>query len=1242
MTAPAMPHGDLTVPPPPAMPAPAGSRWTRILIALPMLAGTVATALMFAGRQGGTYSYVVGGIFGVSSLGMLAASFAGAGRTRRVDIGRLRREYLRALTAAREEVRRTGEEQRAALEHRHPAATALWSMVSTSRVWERRAGDADFGVVRIGSGPQALATPLTPPVTNPADELEPVSATALRRFLDAYALVPDLPVAVTLSRFRRVRLRGPGARSLARAMIASVSFFSSPADIAVVVCAAPARRHHWEYVKWLPHARHPSRSDAAGPLRLFRETADELAGLLAGLSAKPIVIADGAEVPPNAIESACVIEVDATCGDTARDRSLTITIDDVGQMIIDGPSGVTQAGSADSMSAAEAEALARQLAPLRRSAHGASGPTAEPGFAALHGLTSTAALDPARIWDRLTDSTRLTAAIGSDPAGRPVVLDLKESALYGMGPHGLIIGATGSGKSELLRALVLSLATTHDSEKLNFVLVDFKGGATFASLDRLPHTAAVITNLAEELPLVDRMADALHGELVRRQELLRAAGNVPSVAQYDKLRASGADLRAIPTLLIVCDEFSELLSAKPEFIDLFTAMGRLGRSLGVHLLLASQRLDEGRLRGLETHLSYRIGLRTFSAIESRAVLGVADAYELPREPGHGYLRNGTEPLVRFKSAYVSGAELSAATPVSTTSLAPFRSEPVGHAPEAAAPSSDGGPSVLDIVVDRLERAGPPAHRIWLPPLGAADSLTDVIGTLAAHQDRGLTTVDRRAWGRLRAPVAVVDQPFEQRRDPLVVDLSGSAGHVAIVGGPQAGKSTLLRTLILGLALTHTPQEVTFYGLDFGGGGLSELDRLPHVGGVAGRHDADAVRRTVREAATVLAERERRVKSGAEAGPDLDLHGDMFLVVDGWSTLRSEYDDLEPLITDIATRGLSYRVHVIVTASRWADFRPALRDLLNTRLELRLGDPSESAVGRRLAVTVPERSPGRGLTGNGAHFLALRPDAGLLDAIASAWTDEPAPPVRELPLMVPLEVLDVVAASGLTIPIGIGESDLRPVSVDFCADPHLLVFGDSGCGKSSFLRALAASIARRYRPEEARIVVIDYRRAMLGEVTTEHLIGFASTSEAASPLLESVATYMRGRLPGPDVTPAQLKARSWWTGPECFVLVDDWDLIATGAANPVNQLLEFMPHARDVGLHLVIARRSGGAARAMYEPVLARLRELTTPGLIMSGNKDEGPLAGAARPQKLPPGRALFDHRTDGVRLVQLGYLEPVT
>ncbi|MGV0360259.1 FtsK/SpoIIIE domain-containing protein [Corynebacterium mastitidis] len=227
-------------------------------------------------------------------------------------------------------------------------------------------------------------------------------------------------------------------------------------------------------------------------------------------------------------------------------------------------------------------------------------------------------------------------------------LDLKESAHGGMGPHGLCIGATGSGKSELLRTLVVGLTATHSPEELTLILVDFKGGATFLGLDRLPHTSAVITNLEQESVLVERMHDAIAGEMNRRQEVLRAAGNFANVHDYEAARRAGRDdLDPMPALLIVVDEFSELLGQHPDFADLFVAVGRLGRSLHVHLLLASQRLEEGRLRGLDSHLSYRIGLRTFSAAESRQVLGVPDAHDLPAVPGMGFIKVGPQDVVGF-------------------------------------------------------------------------------------------------------------------------------------------------------------------------------------------------------------------------------------------------------------------------------------------------------------------------------------------------------------------------------------------------------------------------------------------------------------------------------------------------------------------------------------------------------------------------------------------------------------------
>ncbi|PWU50469.1 type VII secretion protein EccC [Micromonospora sp. S4605] len=1298
--APEIPVGELPVEAPPEIPPVAGGRWQQLLMVLPMLGGTVAMAMMF-GRGGGAYSYVVGGMFGLSSLAMLVTSWgSAAGTPKKSEMMAARREYLRHLTALRRRVRQTAGRQRAGLYYRHPDPGRLWSTVDSHRVWERRPADPDFAVVRVGVGPQTLATPLVPPVTRPLEELEPMTAGALRRFLDAYSVVPDLPVALSLRSFARVYVKATPAtdgRALARAMLTQLAVFHAPDELLVAVCAGPERRAAWEWVKWLPHTHHPARTDALGPVRLVTSAAAELERLLDDVLASRsrfspagpatdgphvVVVLDGGDLTgateltgDGGIDAVTVIDLD-TAPPRLLDRfALLLELRD-GRLHSHSADGHVEVGTADRLAPADAEAVARRLAPLRLAGAPRGGPDApagaEPGLPELLGLGDPESFTAEQGWAPRSPRERLRVPIGVGTDGGAIELDLKESAQDGMGPHGLLIGATGSGKSELLRTLVLGLAATHSSEQLNFVLVDFKGGATFASFDRLPHTAAVITNLADALPLVDRMVDAINGELVRRQELLRRAGNFASLRDYERARAAGTPLAPLPSLLLICDEFSELLSAKPDFIDLFVQIGRLGRSLGVHLLLASQRLEEGRLRGLDTHLSYRIGLRTFSALESRTVLGVPDAHELPRSPGHGYLRFGTEPLVRFKAAYVSGAVRRAVaagaggpgTPRLLTFSTHYLPAPEPPRPAAQAEVEQDGPeSLLDLLVGRLAGQGPPAHQVWLPPLGRPPALDELLGPAAVDPVRGLTVGNPELHGALQVPVAVVDKPFEQRRDLLWLALDGAAGHVAVVGAPQSGKSTALRTLICALALTHTPAEVQVYGLDFGGGGLGTLRDLPHVGGVAGRADPTAVRRTVGEIATLLVERERRF---AELGVDSmaawrqrrataagtgqpigDPFGDVFLVVDGWATLRGEYDDLEPLITDLATRGLSYGVHVVATALRWLDFRPAIRDLFGSRLELRLGDPADSLVARRAAANVPEQSAGRGVTAESLHFLTALPQlttgtdtADLVKRLAAGWPGPAAPPVRLLPPVLPYAELDLAATTGLRFPVGVAEADLRPVVLDFATEPHFVVFGDAECGKSSFLRALATSIVTRFTPEQARVILVDYRRSLLGAIETPHLIGYGTAAAHTADLVESAAGYLQARLPGPEITPAQLRERSWWSGPELFVLVDDYDLVASGPANPLRALEEHLPHARDVGLHLVLARRSGGAGRAQYEPIAQRLRELSTAGLVMAGSPEEGALVGSVRPGPLPPGRGRLVTRREGVRLVQLAHLPP--
>ncbi|MFC0431126.1 type VII secretion protein EccCb [Kutzneria buriramensis] len=840
--------------------------------------------------------------------------------------------------------------------------------------------------------------------------------------------------------------------------------------------------------------------------------------------------------------------------------------------------------------------------------------------------------DLATGWQRRTRAEQLRVAFGVDELGQPVVLDIKEAAEGGMGPHGLCIGATGSGKSELLRTLTTALMVANSPEDLNLLLIDFKGGATFLGLEQAPHVTAVVTNLVDDLSLVDRMRDALAGEVARRQEALAKAGNCRSLWEYQQARRSGQELAPLPVLLVCVDEFSELLTAKPDFLDVFVQIGRVGRSLGVHLLLSSQRLEEGRLRGLDTYLSYRIGLRTFSAVESRSVLGVPDAYELPPIPGSGYLAALGEPMTRFKAAYVSQPTV-------------------------------GGRTELEAIVERMAGQGTSAHQIWLPPLTESPSLDMLLPRMIRTPGRGLFPQGYQAY--LQVPLGLVDKPFEQRRDLFWADFSGAAGHAAVVGGPQSGKSMLLRTLIMSLSLTHTPRDVQFYALDLGGGSLAALEALPHVGGVASRLEPDKAHRIVAELANLVADRERlfrenlidgmvdfRRRHGDRAFSE-HPYGDVFLIIDGWLNFRQEFEALEQTVMTLLARGLQYGVHVVVTANRWAEIRPAAKDLIGTRLELRLGDPSESEIDRRTAATVPAGQPGRGLTSEKLHFVTALPridassDGDLHGAtqhavatIAEAWGGPPAPPVRLLPELLPYQQLpQPTVDSDRMIPIGVDQDRLAPVFLNFDGEPHFCVFGDGESGKTNLLRTIVRGIMTRYTTSEAVVMLVDYRRTLLGFVDTDHLLAYAVSGNQLTDIIGDVTASLKGRLPGPDVTQEQLRSRTWWRGPEVFVVVDDYDLVVTQGANPLLPLAEFLPQAKDVGLHLVVARRSGGASRALFDPVIGKLREIATSGMVLSCSPDEGVLLGSYKPQILPPGRGALVTRRRGQQLIQTARLD---
>ncbi|MEU1299250.1 type VII secretion protein EccCa [Streptomyces shenzhenensis] len=1338
MTPPPVPEGMTKLASPPQRPQPQGAAgWLMLL--LPLLSSVSMAAYMVA--YGRAWMILLGFAFVVVSVGITIGVRMQLRSSRRRNQFRQRERYLEYLAGVRKRAQLSRVGQQAADAWRHPHPERLWAIATQRRrVWERRPGDTDFLQLRVGTGTVPLADALrVPEQSDPTIEVDIQCQHAAAELVKGHSTVDGQAAWLDLRASGVVSLLGPRPRTreLAQTLLLQLSVLHAPDDVGVAVVTGG--NSAWDWAKWLPHAQDPDpraqsreqevvpllAEDLAGIHDQLRAALDEAVAaraerngrLIAQRESGPrrhlVVFLDDYEPgaswarsalladlfteagPDLGVHVVCLVEEEGSEPGRVDVRART---DARGGLVLEGRMpglyAAIERGAADEPAPAVLAATARALAPLRLSGEREQVLAEDVSLSGMLGFADMAAFDPAAGRRSPDAKDLLSVPIGVTGTGEPLHLDLKESAQGGIGPHGLVVGATGSGKSELLRTLVTGMSMVHAPEHLAFVLVDFKGGATFAGVTELPHVSGLITNLADDLALVDRMRKALQGEQQRRQRMLREAGNVDSVREYQLRQAAGGSdvngrpLDPLPYLFVIVDEFGELLSQRLDFIELFVQIGRVGRSLGMHLLLATQRLEEGRLRGLESHLSYRICLRTFSAAESRAVLGTPDAYALPAIPGSAYLKVDESIYERFRVAHVSApyreqdsdAAAVAAEPVSFAvhgDLAPLA--PQENEATRREWTPDGGATELQIAVERLVNKDIPGHQVWLPPLPAHFALSSLLGEPEVDPELGLRCSLWPYTGRLVFPIGVIDVPARQEQIPLTADLTGRQGHIALVGAPQSGKSTFLRTAMLSAMLTHTPEELQFYAIDMGGGSLHGLSDAPHVAGIAGRRDEERVRRVLAEVSSLVTARERmfrdlRIQSAAELRtrraegdlPEGVRAADIVLVVDNWAALHTSDDNAVTTLTDIAVRGLGVGVHLWLTANRWAEIRVGLRDNIPGRLELWLNDPSESEISRPAARALGQSVPGRGLASPGlTHHIALpRLDGvdgmdGIADAerrlvsrIAESWPRAAAPALRVLPDRITVRELSAAAAptpaerweghgaalGEREVPVALRESDLAPVGLDLTSnDPHFVVFGDSGSGKTAFLRAWMRGLAARHTAHELRFMIVDYRHSLLGVVADEYIGARGGNSDLVAGQVGALAETLRSRMPPADITPTQLAERGWWEGPELYVVVDDYDLAAGSMGRgPLAPLAEFIQQADELGFHLVLARRVGGAARALLsDPLLSRLKEIGSGGLLLSGDHREGVLINEQRAYRRQPGRGTLVRRGHEPTLVQV-------
>ncbi|MCK1797057.1 type VII secretion protein EccCa [Streptomyces sp. XM4193] len=1338
MTPPPTPEGGTKLAGAPQRPQPQGAA-TWLMILLPLLSSVSMAAYMVA--FGRPWMILLGIAFVVVSVGITIGVRMQMRGSRRRNQFRQRERYMEYLAGIRKQALRTKAAQRTADAWRHPHPERLWAVASRRRrIWERRPGDSDFLHLRLGTGTAPLSHTLT--TSEPSDptvEIDISCEHAAAELVRTHSTVEGQAAWLDLGGSGVVSLLGPRARTreLAQNLLVQLAVLHAPDDVRVAVVSGG--HSAWDWAKWLPHTQQPESDEERREQEIVPLLADDFAGIRDHLqtaydqaaaaraerSSRLIVHRDSAprsrlvifldEYDPKAqwarsslladliteagpelgVHVVCLVEEEGSEPGRVDVRART---DARGALLLEGRSSQLYAtvdkAAADTVAPGVLAATARSLAPLRLSGEREQVLSEHVSLSGMLGFSDIAAFDPAAGRRAPDDRKLLSVPIGVTGTGEPLNIDLKESAQGGIGPHGLVVGATGSGKSELLRTLVTGLSLVHAPEHLAFVLVDFKGGATFAGVTELPHVSGLITNLADDMALVDRMRKALQGEQQRRQQMLRRAGNVDSVREYQLRHAAGATdvdgkpLEPLPYLLIIVDEFGELLSQQPDFIDLFVQIGRVGRSLGMHLLLSTQRLEEGRLRGLESHLSYRMCLRTFSAAESRAVIGTSDAYTLPALPGSAYLKVDESIYERFRVAHVSAPYRDHEADASPGAALPVAYEVYGDLPpivtdEEETPAwewdPEGGATELQIAVDRLVNEDAPGHQVWLPPLPAHVPLDPLLGDAEPDPELGLRCPQWPYAGRLKFPVGVLDVPARQEQRPLVMDLEGRQGHLALVGAPQSGKSTFLRTALLSAMLTHTPDELQFYAIDMGGGGLHALADAPHMAGVAGRRDEERIRRTLAEVSRLVTAREQmfhdlRIQSAVElrerraAGelPEGVRSADIVLVVDNWAALHAADEDAVVTLTEIAARGLGVGVHLWLTANRWAEIRVSLRDNIPGRMEMRLNDPTESEISRPTARALGRGVPGRGLVSAGLiHQIALprldgvdstdelaAAERRLVSRLAESWPKAAAPALRVLPDRITVRELTAIGAPdpaerweghgrGLgdgEVAVGLRESDLRPVGLDLTdGSSHFVVFGDSGAGKTTFLRNWMRGLAAQRSARELRFMVVDYRHSLLDTVPEEYLGARGGNAELVAAQAQALAETLRGRMPPADVTAAQLAARDWWQGPELYVVADDYDLAGGSmGSGPLAPLAQFVPQAEELGFHLVLARRVGGAARALLsDPVMSKLKEVGTDGLLLSGDHREGVLIGEQRARRTRPGRGTLVRRSQEPVLMQV-------
>lgn len=1386
--APELKPASFELPPPLKMPPPEGKPWWTVVLVVGLI-GLVGAMVGISFASGARSFTGAGSFFPILMVGgLLAMLFTGRGGSQelsRTKLDALRARFLLVLDELRGRTAETADSLAANYRWYHPPPGTLEAIVGSVRMWERKADGSDtwFGVVRVGVGLTNLVESQAAVFAEPADmptdiELEPVTGKVLQEFLRYQTVAYGTPALVSLMVEPGYELRGARERvlGLIRSVICQLAFFHGPDHVRLVVVTSDATE--WDWVKWLPHAGDPVVEDGAGPARMvYGSVADFLAAQQDGLAlrgrgefrARHGAIREAIAPLPHTV---VVCDADDKGWDRLGDRAgisgltffdvraggLVPACADPKRVLHVGDNGVITAvprdaitwdakeagrpqffAVADQMSRQDAEAFAEGMARWRLAE---AYETLDVGGAerfmardilAYYGIDDAADIDFEALWAPRSDinsGQRLRIPLGNRADNRELFfLDLKESSQGGHGPHGVMAGTTGSGKTEMLRTALVSLLLGHPPQNMQLMLADLKGGSGVKPFAGVPHVAHIITDLEDDQSLLDRFVDAMWGEIARRKALCDRAG-ADDATEYNKMRAARAavgqdQLPPLPVLIVIIDEFAELfkMMASSGVQDALDQICRQGRALWVHLLMASQEIDS-RAEKLLANMGYRLALKAQTQAAATAV-GVPNAVNL-RSSGDSYFLLGNPAgadVTKFRSEWLwreyrkPGIEDleddgSASAGPSVTYFAPQlfstartpipASDTSEHGPGApdsapaiaasAAEPVDGEevgnaalmrPKVARIIIDQLRQVDFEPYRLWQPPLDAPWSIETLV-------NRHLGREWRDGYARtpdLVFPIGVVDRPFKHDQHPLALDVAGPGANVLIVGAQGSGKTTALQDLICAAAMTHTPAQVQFYCLALSSAALTSVEGLPHVGGVAEGLDRDGVRRSVFELTALLKSRQRsfgehrvmsmevfrRRKFGDDPGevPE-DGYGDVFLVIDNYAGLASDYEVLLDPVSKLIKEGPTFGIHVVVTAAKASELRPEVRNSfgVGSRVELRLGETTDAILVKPLmATTVPADRPGRGMIAQnyerrgadpvGLHTLMARPttEAGAGDGFDSrsvvhavrqhAVRYTAAPKVRRLPQRVtPPDLARVAAgdASTATVPVwALSETE----QLMYFEGQHLLITGLAKCGRTSACAAVMAELARVYAPgaegqpaqpgtgRAAQVWLVDPRRQLHSALDPSYVHRVASTPSMIKTRMTELAAVLAGREPDDNTPGVQLGQQSW-TGPEIWLVIDDAQRLPAGFDSPLEPIARFVESAADVGLRIIYTRAFGGFVSAMgADPVFRKLRESRAALLVMDSDPDDGFIQGRWKGHPMPPGRGFLMNTTESGIYVQV-------